>query len=85
MSVRNAPSPAEVARERGWTVGTVLRGDPIRDTFGKVLEGPVRIRITAIGHREVLAVTELHGVWVNEGTWTFDARRWSQSSGRGES
>lgn len=76
MSV-SEKSSADVARERGWKVGDVLAGAAIRDSFGTVLEGPVRVKITAIGWEQVLAVRQTGGVWRGESSWTFDARDWS--------
>lgn len=77
MSYAEIPTSATLAHERGWKVGDVIRGAAIRDAFGNVLEGPVRIKITAIGWEQVLAVREREGRWADEGSWLFDAREWS--------
>lgn len=67
---------AEVAKERGWRVGTVLAGSAIRNEGGAVIEGPLRIKITAIGRDMVLACREGYGHWINESSWGFDSREW---------
>lgn len=64
--------PAEICRERGWTVGTRLVGD---EGYG-----PTVIEITAIGEEKLLAKTISHkGVpsSVGEGLWTLSYRDWN--------
>ncbi len=64
--------PAAICRARGWTVGTQLVGD---EGFG-----PETIEITAIGRRNILAITiarkgrrVLEG---REGNWNLTCRDW---------
>lgn len=68
----NRGEPAEVARLKGWTVGTRLEGDEG--------SGPSVIEITAIGERAVLAkCISMNGVAEKnsrEGLWTFSCRDW---------
>jgi hypothetical protein len=69
--------PADAARRNGWEVGTRLVGD---EGYG-----PTVIRITAIGERSVLAVTESHNgkppkYGYHEGSWTFDCREWKRAA-----
>lgn len=70
--MKRGNSAAETARLNGWDVGTRLVGD---EGYG-----PTVIRITAIGLRELLAVTESHnGVpekRQRESVWTLDYREW---------
>lgn len=65
--------PADVARRRGWGVGTVIEGD---EGYG-----PTRIRITAVGKTSILAVV-VDGDTANsrglEGLWTLSCRCWGK-------
>lgn len=65
----NQGPPAEVARGRGWGVGTEVEGD---EGYGVT-----RLLITAIGERSVLArEVDGDGAGVTEGSWTFGCRCW---------
>lgn len=72
--------PADVCRENGWAVGTVLVGDE-----GYGLEA---VKITAIGERKILGrsiAIEERGGWRcfehrSEGLWTLDYRDWRPAS-----
>lgn len=67
-------SPAEICRFKGWRVGTRIVGD---EGYG-----PSVIRITAIGERRILAVTESRkGKPTNdpfESSWVLDCREWTE-------
>lgn len=74
----NCGNPADVARLKGWTVGTKLIGDEGW--------GPTVIKITAIGEEEVLARKLSHNgepVDCDEGTWEFSCRDWKVMVGNG--
>ena len=63
--------PAEICRERGWCVGTVLVGD---EGYG-----PTVIEIMAIGNQEILAKTLSHShepSRESEAMWTLSCRDW---------
>lgn len=57
--------PADYVRRRGWEVGTVIEGDEGH--------GAMRIRITAVGQKSVLAMHDRTG---RENSWTFAHRDW---------
>jgi hypothetical protein len=61
-------SAADVCRDRGWSVGTVLEGEEGH--------GPSRITITAIGRRQILA--QKSGGDSYESTWTLSCRCWGE-------
>ena len=61
-------SDADYARSRGWKPGTRLSGDEGR--------GSDTIEITAIGRKNVLAVSGSHG---RESLWTFQYRDWQET------
>lgn len=60
-------STASDCRERGWVPGDVVEG---RDLFG----GPARVRITAIGLYDVLAVDCAPPE--RESAWSISWREW---------
>lgn len=65
--------PAEICRERGWTVGTRIVGDEGH--------GPTVLVITAIGEHRILARTisqKGRPVTVTETTWALDCRDWTE-------
>lgn len=69
----NCGNPVEVARLKGWSVGTRLIGDEGW--------GPTIIEITAIGERLVLAKSiSQNGVAaeasLGDSSWTFSCRDW---------
>jgi hypothetical protein len=67
----NRGDAADVARLKGWTVGTRLVGD---EGYG-----PTVIEITAIGEKRVLAKQiseDRHPHQTPEGHWTFSCRDW---------
>ena len=69
---------AEFVRSNGWTVGTVLRGEPIFRN-GREVERARLVRITAIGEDAVLGRMQFIGDphWSSEASRLFDAREWS--------
>ena len=74
-ALKRGRTEPETAALNGWTVGTRLVGD---EGYG-----PTVIRITAIGERTVLAVTESHNgkppkYGYHEGSWTFRCREWTR-------
>ena len=72
---------AEFVRSNGWTVGTVLRGEPIF-IDGRQVEQAKLVRITAIGERWVLCMVQFIGdpPFSSEAAINFDAREWSVQS-----
>lgn len=76
---------AGIARSQGWEAGTFLRGEPIRDPDGTVIErGKVRY-VTAIGQSAVLvrdlavlADGTVSDQWGSEHVGAFTAREWSR-------
>jgi hypothetical protein len=71
---RRGLSPAGICRRRGWRAGTRIVGD---EGYG-----PSVIRITAVGERRILAVTESrNGKPTNdpfEASWVLDCRDWTE-------
>lgn len=62
---------ADVARAKGWAVGTVVEGDEGH--------GVTRLTITAIGLRQVLGTAVYaSGNAGSEGPWTFACRCWRE-------
>lgn len=73
-------NPAKYLRDRGWGVGSVLRGEPIFHE-GREIERARHVVITAVGEERVLARTKILGenAWSRETVYTFDCRGWSLS------
>lgn len=65
-------SSAELCRKNGWKRGTVLEGTESGDGWSNT----TRIRITAVGDEEVLAVELRKGGC--EGPWTLGYRDWHE-------
>lgn len=66
---RNVLEPAEVARSRGWGVGTIIVGD---EGYG-----PTRLEITALGDTNLIArPLYADGSKDREGNWTLCCRCW---------
>jgi hypothetical protein len=69
----SAKSDADVARENGWTPGTLLVGD---EGYG-----PTVIKITAVGEEHVLAKPISHNgkaTPYGENIWTLSYRDWER-------
>ena len=60
---------ADLCRQNGWKVGTILEGDEGRGTD--------RIEITAIGEQAVLAKS-VDGSWSVEHLWDVGSREWKE-------
>jgi len=69
-------SPAAVARGKAWGVGTILEGTEQRPGG---TSSSVRIVITAVGEREVLA-RRVDDPARSETLWVFDSRDWTEVS-----
>lgn len=67
-------SPAAICRIKGWGVGTRI--------VGNEGYGPAVIRITAVGERKILAVTESRNGKPTrdpfESSWVLDCRDWTE-------
>ena len=63
---------ADLCRQNGWTVGTILEGDEGA--------GPERIKITAIGECSVLA-KHVDDDKFGESIWNLSFRDWEKVSG----
>lgn len=65
-------SSADLCRANGWAAGTILEGD---EGYG-----PERIRITAIGENEILAVRadDKPGHFRGENSWCLRCREWRE-------
>lgn len=66
-------SPADICRDRGWTVGTRIVGD---EGYG-----PTVLVITAIGEHHILARPETpdtDSTRHREQSWALDCRDWQQ-------
>jgi hypothetical protein len=60
---------ADLCRQNGWTVGTILEGHEGR--------WPEQVQITAIGEQSVL-VKSLEGCWSVEHLWYVGYRDWKK-------
>jgi hypothetical protein len=73
---RQGLSDPEICRRMGWVAGTRLNGD---EGYG-----PTIIRLTAIGERSLLAVTESHNGRPRrdrlETLWTLSVRDWTEAT-----
>ena len=80
ITIRRATafSSAELCRERGWRVGTILKGT---ETCGEHSHTD-RIIITAIGEERILARHLPHGEDEESGdehSWTLELRDWQEA------
>jgi hypothetical protein len=66
---RYRKSDADICRENGWTVGTILEGD---EGYG-----PDQIQITAIGETKILA-KRIRPRECSETSWTLALRNWKK-------
>lgn len=80
---QSTQSSAEICRQQGWLVGTLLRGETIeRDEHGNHSASVHTIRLTAIGRRlvlvELVAIGSLRVGSLEEFAIDLHGRDWEQ-------